>query len=83
MKIDIANRDQMIAIECDEPSCYVSLLGEVNATVESGPTIAKRLVLQKLGWTVINLNMAEAFAGNSVSKEWLRGKLSDYGVQLE
>ena len=80
LSIDIACPDRMVAIECDGPSHYLSIIGHVERR-ENGPTKAKRRLLQHLGWIVINLNSAEAFQ-HELSKEWLRDKLSEGGVKL-
>ncbi|KAI2505410.1 Metallo-peptidase family M12B Reprolysin-like [Fragilaria crotonensis] len=78
VSIEIACPDQMVVIECDGPNHYLLNVGDGQRR-EDGPTKAKRLLLQHLGWNVINLHAAEAYNLNSaheVSEEWLRDKLS-------
>ena len=74
LSIDMACTDRKIAIECDGPSHYLTVLDGSGRSVENGSTKAKRRLLQKLGWKVLNLNWEEA-ARNQSSKEWLRGKI--------
>jgi hypothetical protein len=81
LSIDVACADRMIAIECDGPSHYLSVIGDPLRRVENGPTKAKRRLLQQLGWQVINLNWEES-AQNHLSHEWLKGKLSEAGVEV-
>ena len=81
LAIDLACPNRMIAIECDGPSHYVSLIGDVENQVEKGSTKAKRRLLRQLGWNVINLNWAEARQHRG-SQEWVRGKLTEAGVVL-
>ncbi|KAI2493158.1 RAP domain [Fragilaria crotonensis] len=80
LSIDIACPDRMVAVECDGPSHYLSIIGD-GTRREKGPTKAKRRLLQHLGWNVINLNWAES-QEHKMSKEWLVGKLSEGGVEL-
>ena len=81
LSIDMACTDRKIAIECDGPSHYLTVLDGSGRSVENGSTKAKRRLLQRLGWKVVNLNWEEA-ARNQSSKEWLRGKLVDAWVEL-
>ena len=77
LPIDIACPDRMIAIECDGPYHYVSILGDEEEIrrVEDGPTRAKRRLLQQLGWNVINLNLVEG-RQHGISEEWIKSKLT-------
>ena len=81
LSIDMACTDRKIAIECDGPSHYLTVLDGSGRCVENGSTKAKRRLLQRLGWKVVNLNWEKA-ARNHSSKKWLRGKLVDAGVDL-
>ena len=81
LSIDMACTDRKIAIEYDGPFHYLTVLDGSGRSVENGSTKAKRRLLQRLGWKVVNLNWEEA-ARNHSSKQWLRGKLVDAGVEL-
>jgi hypothetical protein len=81
LAIDMACPDRMIAIEYDGPRHYVSMPGDSENLIESGPTKSKRRLLQQLGWMVINLNWAEA-SQHQMSHEWVRTKLTEAGVDL-
>ena len=80
LSIDIACPDRMIAIECDGPSHYLSTVDGAEKNRENGPTKAKRRLLQELGWNVINLSWMES-RQHRVSKEWIRVKLCEAGVE--
>ena len=73
MSIDMACTDWKIAIECDGPSHYLTVLDGSGQSVENYSTKAKRRLLQRLGWKVVNLNWEEA-ARRQSSKKWLRGQ---------
>jgi hypothetical protein len=81
LSIDMACTDRKIAIEYDGPFHYLTVLDGSGRSVENGSTKAKRRLLQRLGWKVVNLNWEEAARYHS-SKQWLRGKLVDAGVEL-
>lgn len=72
--IDLACVDRMIAVECNAPERWLSVLGKSDTRVEEGLTKAKRRILQSLGWKVINLDRDEAIK-NGTSKQWLRDRL--------
>jgi RAP domain len=80
LSIDIVCKDRMVAIECDGPSHFVSTLYG-GTERENGPTKAKRRLLQKLGWNVINLNWKEA-KQHKMSEKWVRDKLLEAGVEM-
>ena len=66
-----------IAIEFDGPSHFLRDLrtGDILVDKENGPTKAKRRFLERLGWTVLNINFQEwALAG---TKEGRRQILQD------
>ncbi|KAI2502636.1 RAP domain [Fragilaria crotonensis] len=81
LSIDLACVDRMIAIECNGPNDYLSVIGDPLRRVENGPTKAKRRLLRQLGWQVINLNWEESVE-NHLSHDWLKGKLYDAGVKV-
>jgi RAP domain len=81
LTIDLACVDHKIAVECDGPEHYLHVLGNSTTRVETGPTKAKRRILQSLGWKVINLDWNEAIE-NQVSEQWLRGKLLDANADM-
>ena len=80
LSIDIACPDRMIAIECDCASHYLSTVDGVEKRRKNGPTKAKRRLLQRLGWNVINLSWMAARQHRS-SEEGVRAKLSEAGVE--
>jgi hypothetical protein len=82
LAIDIACKERMIAIEYDEPSHFLKDTDFVELAVENGPTKAKRRMLQKLGWTVINLDWKEEIKHRSSSTKWLKNKLRSAGVDV-
>jgi hypothetical protein len=58
LSIDMANTEQMIAIEFDGPQHFVTDVstGELS---ENGSTTAKRWFLEQLGWKVINVRFTD------------------------
>jgi len=81
LAIDMACKDRMIAIEYDGPSHFLKGVDFVELSMENGPTKAKRRMLQKLGWTVINLDWKDN-KKHETNSEWLKLKLVESGVDL-
>ena len=87
LAIDFACRKKKIAIEYDGSFHYLKALGTGKlTTTENGATKAKRRCLQKLGWTVINIDYREYRQAkrrdSSMVKQCLADKLTRAGVQL-
>lgn len=87
LAIDYANREQRIAIEYDGSFHFLNRL-EKGAPPgrESGPTKAKRRLLQKLGWKVVTIPFYSCPIDGSMSdetlKQYLIKRLCEAGVQL-
>jgi hypothetical protein len=79
LAIDVACKEEKIAIEFDGPLHYLKELGSGNVSLmENGTTRAKRRFLENLGWTVINIDYRDWTKNKSAGNEkhWLREKLS-------
>jgi hypothetical protein len=91
LAIDMACSARKIAIECDGPSHYLS------SGRENGKTVAKRRLLERLGWKVVNIpyqdNMlmeSRSFLEKNEKKGgkrelkmlYLRNRLASVGVKL-
>jgi len=77
LAIDVACKDRMIAIEFDGPSHFLREINEdqPQRRKENGPTRAKRRLLERLGWSVINVCYWEwQEAGTKERKEQLLAK---------
>jgi hypothetical protein len=77
--IDVACKDEKIAIEFDGPSHYLKELGSGKVSLmENGTTRAKRRFLENLGWTMINIDYRDWIKVKSLGNEknWLGEKLS-------
>lgn len=87
LPIDIACRERKVAIECDGPSHFLIASGSGRVTrVENGPTRAKRLFLERSGWTVINLRYQDwmIVRGNKLEEKlFLRERLLEGGVDYD
>lgn len=94
--IDMACVERRIAVECDGPRHYLKKAtvddrdavygGRVTLTTkETGRTIAKRRVLQQLGWTVVNLDFRDFMRAQDEDNVhgWLRGSMEAAGVELQ
>ena len=82
MAIDIALQERRIAVEVDGPSHFLcsphfTLLHEYN-----GPSLFKRRVLERIGWTVINIDYREAHS-HRCSPKWLSHLLEWHDVRDE
>jgi len=83
--IDFVCKDKKIAIELDGPSHFLTSLKEVISSKhskENGPTIAKRRLLNRLGWKIININymdFAELNSSRSLQKDYLKQELRKIG----
>jgi hypothetical protein len=85
LAINLACKEQKIAVEYDGPSHYLKELGTGKVTsTENGPTKAKRRFLQKLGWTGVNINYQDWMTATNGGNEklWLREKLLSSGAEL-
>jgi len=85
LAIDIACRKQKVAIECDGPSHFLIASGSGRFTrIENGPTKAKRLFLERSGWTVINLKYQDWIEAKTKSGEklFVRNKLWEGGIDF-
>jgi hypothetical protein len=81
LAIDMACKKGMVAIEFDGPRHFLKGTDFVElSSTENGTTKAKRRLLQRLGWTVINLDWKEYKKCNSNTK-WLKFKLGEAGVE--
>ena len=79
LAIDVACKEEKIAIEFDGPLHYLKELGSGKVSLtENGTTRAKRQFLENLGWTVINIDYRDWIKAKSSGNEkhWLREKLS-------
>jgi hypothetical protein len=77
LSIDMANTEQMIAIEFDGPHHFVTDVS-TGAMSENGPTNAKRWFLEQLGWKVINVRFTDwnNAGGKEAKKDFLRKVLA-------
>ena len=85
MAIDFACTKRKVAIEFDGVAHFLKALGSGGLTSQrNGPTIAKRRLLQQLGWTVINLDFRDYIESIRIlnQKEWLMNELKQSGVAL-
>lgn len=83
LAIDMACTKRKIAIEFDGPSHFLKELKTGKLTrVEDGAIKSKRRYLQKLGWTVINLDYRDYTEARKTKneKDWLRQKLEAVGA---
>jgi hypothetical protein len=79
LAIDVACKEEKIAIEFDGPWHFLNELGSGKVSqTENGTTRAKRQFLENLGWTVINIDYRDWIKAKSSGNEkhWLRKKLS-------
>jgi len=84
LAIDFACTKQKVAIEYDGASHYLKAVQSgVLTRIKNGPTKAKLRFLERLGWTVINLDFRDHMEAKRVSKEkeWLVGELRKSGVE--
>ena len=83
LAIDCGCQKRKIAIEFDGSFHYLKELktGEFSLK-ENGATKAKRRWLERLGWTVINLDYRAYIKAKrrSVERQWLEYKLKEAGV---
>jgi hypothetical protein len=93
--IDMACRSRMIAVECDGPYHFLSsyrenYLGGGRRPKENGGTVAKRRLLERLGWRVINVSYVDDTVMNKTGdsnkrrqkKEFLRRKLEELDANI-
>ena len=87
-------QEEKVGVECDGPSHFLS-----NTRRENGRTVAKRRLLEALGWKVVNIpyfdkmlmeskSFVEKWEKNGVTKKeakerYLKAKLKEVGVVLE
>ena len=70
LAVDVACKDQMIAVEFDGPSHNLKEVHTGKITLsENGSTKAKRVFLEKLGWTVINIDYRDWIKVKRVGNE--------------
>lgn len=84
LAVDIACSESNIAIEVDGPSHYLCSLSQAEGLVppaENGPTKAKRRLLTRLGWQVINISYLEwdNLASKASKKAYLSAMLAKAG----
>jgi very-short-patch-repair endonuclease len=85
LAIDFACAMRKVAIEYDGEFHFLKALGSGKLTSQrNGSTKAKRRLLEKLGWTVINLDFRDHIEARRKSKEkmWLRAELKQAGAVL-
>ena len=99
MAIDFACKERKIAIECDGPSHYLTELtkgAKPNYGRENGPTTAKRRLMERMGWKIVNIDYKDAIRLDGALKEvvakaggareskklYLRERLKQAGVTL-
>ena len=85
LAVEFACKSRKVAIEYDGDRHFLrSMSSGQRTSCRNGRTKAKRRLLEKLGWTIINLDFREhreAQRGSAV-KEWLQQQLFDAGVVL-
>ena len=93
LSIDYACRDRMVAIEFDGSSHFLTDLKDdslPNHSRKNGLTEAKRRLLKRSGWKVINISYMEDIdidqkgknKACELKKEYLKQKLRKVGVDL-
>lgn len=85
LEIDFACPERKIAIEYNGHTHYLKAVGNGQLTsTENGATKAKRRYLEKLGWTVINMDYRDYVQAQGASNEkgWLQEKLVKAGISL-
>jgi hypothetical protein len=86
LAIDFACKEKMIAVEFDGPSHFLTDLkpnSKPNFGRENGPTKAKRMLLERLGWKMVNIpyfddiRLNEEYKGDRMlKKRYVKYKLS-------
>ena len=90
LAIDFACKKRKIAIEYDGEHHFLKNLSMGQATIgrETGRTVAKRRLLQKLGWKVVNIpymdniELSKNSSAKQAKKDYLKKKLLGVGVHL-
>jgi len=90
LAIDFACKERKIAIEYDGDHHFLKNLsmGQVTVGRETGRTVAKRRLLQKLGWKVVNIpymdniELSKNSSAKQAKKDYLKKKLLGVGVHL-
>lgn len=86
LAVDFACKSRKVAIEYDGDRHFLrSVNSGLRTTSRNGRTKAKRRLLEKLGWTVVNLDFRDHREAQrrSAVKEWLQQVLFDAGVLLQ